>query len=190
MAREDKAKVTDAELAEAKRYIRASGSGTISRAYFKETHCSIENIELESTGLYCFEKLVRLAFIQSMRDDEILGSQEGFIGYLAGLSKDFEAPLVRDWRPDSSAARASDFMISFYNLYSYQWKIHGRPAEKSLHRFLEIMRDCLDFGYSRLSEKFKKLPEDVKDIVNKAFFLTNCRIDAWYEDKSVEIQAA
>lgn len=182
--------VTSAELAEAKRYIRSSGSGVIIRSYFKETHCSVENTEIDSKGLYCFEKLIRLAFVQSMKDDFVLGQQEGFIAYIAGLSENFESPHVTDWRPEQSAVRIADFILSFYNLYLYQWKKHGRLADKSLARFMEIARECLDFGYIKLSDKFENLPKDIKDTVNKAFFLTNSRIDEWHEERTMEISPA
>ena len=182
--------ITPAELADAKRYIRLSGGGSIIRSYFKETHCAVENTEIDSKGLYCFEKLIRLAFIQSMTDDFVLGRQEGFIRYITGLNENFESPNVSDWRPEQSAARIADFILSFYNLYVYQWKKHGRLTEKSLAKFMEIARECLDFSYLNLTDKFENLPKDVKETVNKAFFLTNSRIDGWHEERTMEISAA
>ncbi|MHB8841645.1 MAG: hypothetical protein ACYC56_07635 [Candidatus Aquicultor sp.] len=181
--------VSHAELADAKRYIKLSGSGSIVRSYFKETHCSVENTEIDSKGLYCFEKLIRLAFIQSMKDDFVLGQQEGFITYITGLNENFESPNVSDWRPEQAAIRVADFILSFYNLYVYQWKKHGRLTEKSLAKFVEIAHECLDFSYLKLSDKFNNLPKDIKETVNKAFFLTNSRIDEWYEERTMEVSA-
>jgi len=178
------------DLAKAKRYIRSSGNGTIARSYFRETHCSVENAELDSRGLYCFEKVIRLAFIQIMKDDDVFGKQKDFIEYISGLNDNFDVSIVSDWRAEQCAARASDFMLSFYNIYSYQWKRHGRSVEKSLDNFLTIMRECLDFSYMRLLEKFDSLPDDIKANVDKAFFLTNSRIDEWHDAKVAELPAA
>jgi hypothetical protein len=175
---------TDTDLDEAKRFIRVSGNGRIARSYFRETQCSVEHAEINSKGMYCFEKLSRLAFIQAMQEDMVLGHQSGFIGYINSLSESFEVLLhISDWQPEESAKRICNFMISFYNIYSYQWKLHGRPVKKSLVRFLDIMRECLDFGYLELSDRFNTLPNGVKDVVNKTFFLANSRIDEWYEEK-------
>lgn len=187
---EDKFKSVKPDLAAAKRYIRASGNCNVARSYFKDTRCSVENTEIESKGLYCLEKLARLAFIQAMQDDPVLGTQDSFVKYINGLIGDFEKVFINDWQPEKSAARIYDFMVSFYNLYSYQWKRHGRSIQESSKHFLEIMRGCLDYGYSRLDERFEALPEEIKSVVNKAFFLTNERIDEWYKGTSVEISAA
>jgi hypothetical protein len=178
------------ELAKAKRYIRSTGKISIARSYFKETHCSVENAEIDSRGLYCFEKLIRMAFIKVMEDDAVFGRQDGFIEYITSLSINFEDPIISDWSPEQSSLRASDFMISFYNIYSYQWKRHGRPVARSLSNFLTVMRECLDFSYTRLSEKFDSLPESIKSNIDKAFFLTNSRIDEWYDEKTEELEAA
>lgn len=193
MATSERFGAVKTDIAKAKQYIRyskGSGGGSISRSYFKETHCSVENAEIESRGLYCFEKLIRLAFIQSMKDDAVFGRQQEFIDYITGLNNNFEGPLVADWRVEQSAMRASNFMISFYNIYSYQWKKHGRSIDKSLPCFLSVLRDCLDFSYMKLNEKFDILPEEVKSNIDKAFFLTNDKIGKWYEEREAEISAA
>ncbi|MBI4733280.1 MAG: hypothetical protein HY779_00390 [Rubrobacteridae bacterium] len=182
-------KAGNPELAEAKRYIKTGGNAIISRSYFKETH-EIENTEMESKGLYSFEQLVRIAFIQAMKDDFILGRQDGFIDYVEGLTKHYEASLIENWSPYHSANRIFDFLMSFFNLYSFQWKRHGRASDKTLHKYLEITRECLDFGYIKISEKFESLPKEIKNTVNKTFFLINGRIDEWHNEKILEIPAA
>jgi hypothetical protein len=186
-AYDDKAGTQD--LAEAKSYIRENGNAFISRSYFKETH-EIENTEIESKGLYCFEQLIRIAFIQFMKDDFILGRQDGFINYIEGLTEHFEASLIENWSTDHSVNRIFDFMISFFNIYGFQWKRHGRAQDKTLQRFLEITRECLDFGYIKISEKFDSLPKEIKETVNEAFFLVNERIEEWHNEKLLEIPAA
>jgi hypothetical protein len=182
-------KVSNQELAAAKNYIRTTGNAFISRSYFKETH-EIENTEMESKGLYSLEQLIRIAFIQSMKDDFILGRQGGFINYIEGLTKDYEASLIENWSPEHSANRIYDFMMSFYNIYSFQWTRHGRVIDKTLQCFVEITRECLDFGYIKISEKFDSLPKEVKETINKAFFLINERIDVWHNERLLEISAA
>lgn len=181
---------TSAELRDAKRYIKTSGNASISRAYFKETHSAIENTEIESKGLYVFEKLVRQAFTQSMQDDAVLGLHDSFLYYIEDVSDTLDQATINDWAPEASAKRMSDFMLSFFNLYGYQWKRHGRAADKTLILFLDIMHECLDFGYLKLNKKFDSLPKDIKGIINKTFFLTNSRIDEWYNEKLLEISAA
>ncbi|MDI6815754.1 MAG: hypothetical protein QME41_00980 [Actinomycetota bacterium] len=182
--------VGDTDLAKAKRYIRSTGKVSIARSYFKETHCSVENAEIDSEGLYCFEKLIRMAFIAIMGEDAVLGRQDGFIEYIKGLSDSFESPIINDWSPEQSSRRAGDFMVSFYNIYSYQWKRHGRPIDKTLTSFLTIMRECLDYSYTRLSEKLDSLPVSIRNNIDKAFFLTNGIIDSWYDEKAGELEAA
>ena len=178
------------DLAKAKRYIRSSGSGTVARSYFKETHSSIENAELDSKGLYGFERVIRFAFIEMMKEDAIFGRQRGFIEYVQGLSDSFEGPILCNWQPERSAAQAIDFMTSFYNVYSYQWKRQGRSMKRSLECFLLIMQECLDHSYLRLNDKFASLPKEIKDTINKAFFLANARIDEWHKAKLEELPAA
>ncbi|MEW5706156.1 MAG: hypothetical protein AB1743_05090 [Actinomycetota bacterium] len=183
------------DLATAKRYIKGREikgyeGCSIARAYFKETYFSAENAEIDSKGLYSFEKLIRLAFIQKMQDDPVLGQQKVFIDYVAGLCESFETPAVRDWRPEQSANRICDFMKSFYNMYVFQWKKCGHSAEDSLTSFLGLMYECLDFGYVELSGRFASLPQDIKDVINKVFFLVNNKIEEWYEERLVSISAA
>lgn len=189
MATSEKFESADLDLAKAKHYIRQSGSNLTSRPYFKGIHCSVDNIEVDNRGLHRLEGMIRMAFVQMMREDALFGRQEGFIDYMIGLSKNFEESSLSDWQPEQSSARASEFMISFYTIYSHQWKRHGRSVGKSLASFLEIMRECLDLSYIRLSEKFDSLPGGSKNDVNKAFFLANSRIDDWYEEKVAEISA-
>lgn len=191
MKKVEKFKPTNTELIyDTRCYIKTSGNAAIKRSYFKGNDQTIEDIEIESKGLYCFEKLVRMAFIQSIQDDVILGQHNGFVDYVSGLSESFETADVRDWRPEQSAGRMCDFMISFYNLYSYQWKRHGRSTEKTIVRFLEIIRECLDFGYLALCDRFDCLSRDIKETVNKTFFLANSRIDEWYKEKMLDMPAA
>lgn len=180
----------DIDLAEAKSYIRPTGKVSIARSYFKETHCSVESAEIDSEGLYCFEKLIRMAFIAILGEDAVLGRQDGFMEYINGLSDNFDKPVVSDWSPEHSSSRAGDFMASFYNIYSYQWKRHGRPVDKSLICFMTIMRECLDYSYTRLSEKLDSLPTSIRSNIDKAFFLTNGIIDNWYDEKTGELEAA
>lgn len=182
-------KISTQNLAEAKSCIRTSGNAFISRSYFKETN-EIENSEIESKGLYCFEQLVRIAFIQSMKDDFILGRQDGFIDYIEGLTEHFEASFIEDWSTEDSAKRIFDFIISFFNIYGFQWTQHGRAQEKTLQCFLEIARESLDFGYIKISERFDALPKEIKETVNEAFFLINEHIGKWHNEKTLEISAA
>ncbi|MCL6472548.1 MAG: hypothetical protein K6T91_07000 [Firmicutes bacterium] len=190
MATEDKFELTDADLAEAKRYVGSSGNCSITRSYFKETHSSVENAEMDSGGLYCLEKLVRLAFIQEMKNDPQLGAQTGFMQYLNGLINDFESTIISDWRPERSAKRICDFMVGFYNLYNYQWKRRGRSDTELCEQFVTIMQKCLDFAYMELSKRFDSLPKEIEDVINEAFFYANSRIEEWHEEISMEIPAA
>jgi hypothetical protein len=182
-------KIGSQELADAKYQIKTGGGAIISRSYFKNTH-EIENAEMESKGLYSFEQLIRIAFIQTMKEDFILGRQDGFIKYIEDLTKYFETSLVKNWSPEHSSDRIFDFMMSFFNLYSFQWKRHGRAYENTIQKYMEITRECLDFGYIKISEKFESLPKEVKSTVNKTFFLINERIEEWHNEKLTKISAA
>jgi hypothetical protein len=113
-----------------------------------------------------------------------------FIGYVEGLTQHYEASLIKDWSPEQSANRIFDFMMSFFNMYGFQWKQHGRAQDKTLQLYVETTRECLDFGYIKISEKFESLPKELKETVNKAFFLINERIDKWHNEKLLEISAA
>ncbi|HEY3374696.1 MAG TPA: hypothetical protein VGK02_06510 [Candidatus Aquicultor sp.] len=190
MARAEKINTAQAaHIEKEKGYVRVSGIASVARAYFKETHESIENTEIDSKGLYVFEKLTRQAFTEAMQDDAVLGINGGFVSYIDGLNDVLDTTTVMDWRPEASAERMSDFMLSFYNMYSYQWKRHGRAARKTLIVFLDIMHECLDFAYLKLNKKFHSLPEEVKNIINKTFFLANGVIDEWYQNEQLEIPA-
>ncbi|MBE0448035.1 MAG: hypothetical protein IBX64_08065 [Actinobacteria bacterium] len=189
MGTSEKFEPVDLDLAKAKRYIRSSESNSISRPYVKGTHYSMGDTEINSSGLYCFEKMIRLAFIQMMKEDALFGRREDFIDYMIGLSDNFEEVNVSDLQPDQSSARASDFMMSFFTVYSHQWKRRGRSVEESLANFLAIMRECLDFSYMWLSRAFDSSPKGIKNGVDKAFFLTNSRIDDWHTGKVAEISA-
>lgn len=175
-------------LAEAKRYIGA-GNASIARAYFKESRC-VETAEVESKGLYCFEKLVRHAFVQAMNDDSVLGVHDGFLDYLDDLNSTLDSTPAGNWNPKTSAGRVSDFMLSFYNMYSYQWKQHGRNPEKTLIVFLDIMHECLDYAYLKLDKTFAALPGDIKSTIKETFSLANASVDGWYDSKKLEISAA
>lgn len=181
MASSGKFETRDINLVEARSHIKVSGNGAVVRSYFKGNQCSIEGIQIDSKGLYCFEKLVYSAFKQAMGDDEVMGLHKGFTDYIAGLVEDFERHPARDWQPEASADRICNFMVSFYDIFRYQWKRHGSSTDELPLSFLNIMRECIDVSYIKLTEEFNALPQDIKDTINKVFFLTNLRIDKWYE---------
>ncbi|HZD59659.1 MAG TPA: hypothetical protein VE439_04295, partial [Anaerolineae bacterium] len=103
----------DIDLARAKRYVRSSGSGSAPKPHRGNAYSSVRNIEIDSGGLYRFEKMVRMAFVQVMKEDVVFGQKDSIIAYIAGLSNDFEGPVVSDidWQPDQSSAMMSEFMM-------------------------------------------------------------------------------
>jgi hypothetical protein len=48
----------------------------------------------------------------------------------------------------------------------------------------------LDLGYLQVCQGLDSLPREAKNTIDKAFFLTNSRIDDWYGERMAELSKA